>query len=202
MGKLMAKIELKQIQELRSITGLGMMDCKKALEEAGGNIEKAVELLRKKGAAVAQKRADRNTAEGIIQTYIHPGDRLGVMIEINCETDFVARNENMHKFAKDICLQVAAMSPTYVSPEDIEASFLAKERAIFEEQLKDSGKPAHVVEKIVEGQLKKVCAEICLLKQPFIKNEKMTVEQLLQELIAKTGENIRIKRFVRFMIGE
>jgi len=197
----MAKVELKLIQELRTRTGLGMMDCKKALVETNGDIEKSIILLRKKGAAVAQKRADKSTAEGLIHSYIHPGDRIGVMVEINCETDFVARNENMQKFARDICLQITAMSPSHVSSEDLGAEFLEKERSIFKEQLKDSDKPAQVIEKIVEGRLKKVFAEVCLLNQPFIKDEKMTIEQLLQELIAKTGENIRIKRFVRFVVG-
>jgi len=197
----MAKIDMKLVQELRDRTGLGMMSCKKALEEVGGDIEQAVELLRKKGAAVAQKRSGRDTAEGIVHAYIHPGDRVGVMVEINCETDFVARNENLRTFAKDLCMHIAALKPLYLSPEDVDPKFLEHEKTIFKEQLADSGKPEKVLEKIIEGKINKLYSDICLLKQSFVKNDQFTVEQMLQELIAKTGENIRIKRFARFEIG-
>jgi len=192
---------MKLVQELRDRTGLGMMSCKKALEEVGGDIEQAVELLRKKGAAVAQKRSGRDTAEGIVHAYIHPGDRVGVMVEINCETDFVARNENLRTFAKDLCMHIAALKPLYLSPEDVDPKFLEHEKTIFKEQLADSGKPEKVLEKIIEGKINKLYSDICLLKQSFVKNDQFTVEQMLQELIAKTGENIRIKRFARFEIG-
>lgn len=197
----MAKIDMKLVQELRDRTGLGMMSCKKALEEVGGDIEQAVELLRKKGAAVAQKRSGRDTAEGIVHAYIHPGDRVGVMVEINCETDFVARNENLRTFAKDLCMHIAALKPLYLSPEDVDPKFLEHEKTIFKEQLADSGKPEKVLEKIIEGKINKLYSDICLLKQSFVKNDQFTVEQMLQELIAKTGENIRIRRFARFEIG-
>lgn len=197
----MAKIDMKLIQELRDRTGLGMMSCKKALEESGGDIEQAVELLRKKGAAVAAKRSGKDTAEGIVYAYIHPGDRVGVMLEINCETDFVARNENVKQFAKDIGMHIAALKPLYLSPEDVDSKFLEHEKEIFKEQLADSGKPEQVLAKIIEGKVNKLYTDICLLKQPFVKNDQFTVEQVLQELIAKTGENIRIRRFARFDVG-
>ena len=197
----MAKIEMKLIQELRDRTGLGMMSCKKALEEAGSDIERAVELLRKKGAAVAAKRSGRDTAEGIVYAYIHPGDRVGVMVEINCETDFVARNENLKQFAKDLGMHITALKPLYLAPEDVDSKFLEHEKSIFKEQLIDSGKPDKILDKIVEGKVNKLYSDICLLKQPFVKNDQFTIEQVLQDLIAKTGENIRIKRFARFDIG-
>lgn len=197
----MAKIEMKLIQELRDRTGLGMMDCKKALQESGGDVQKAVELLRKKGAAVAAKRSGRDTGEGIVHAYIHPGSRVGVLVEINCETDFVANNENVVNFAKDLCMHIAAMRPLYLAPENVDETFLEHEKAIFKEQLADSGKPEQVLGKIIEGKINKLFSDICLLKQTYIKNDQFTVEQMLQELIAKTGENIRIKRFARFEIG-
>lgn len=197
----MAKVDMKLIQDLRNITGLGMMDCKKALEEANGDLDKAIELLRKKGAAVAAKRSDKETAEGIVHAYIHPGSRIGVLIELNCETDFVARNENMLKFAQDMCLQITALKPLYISPEQVDEKFLSHERDIYKAQMKDSGKPDKIVDQIIEGKINKLYTEICLLKQQFIKNDQQTVEQALQELIAKTGENIKIRRFARFEIG-
>lgn len=197
----MAKVEMHLIQELRDRTGLGMMDCKKALEETNGNIELAIDVLRKKGALVAAKRSGRETAEGIVHAYIHPGDRVGVLLEINCETDFVAHNDNVKQFAKDVSMHIAALKPLYLAPEDVDAAFLEKEKSIFREQLAGSGKPAQVLEKIVEGKVNKLYSEVCLLKQFFVKNDQLTIEQVLQELIAKTGENIKIKRFVRFEIG-
>ena len=197
----MAKIEMKLIQELRDRTGLGMMSCKKALVETGGDVQKSVELLRKKGAAVAAKRSGKDTGEGIIHSYIHPGARIGVMVEINCETDFVARNENITTFAKNLCMHIAAMKPLYLSQDQVDEKFLEHEKSIFKEQLADSGKPERILEKITEGKINKLFSEICLLNQSFIKNDQFTIEQVLQELIAKTGENIRIKRFARFEIG-
>lgn len=197
----MAKIDMQSIQALRDRTGLGMMDCKKALEETNGDIEQAIDVLRKKGALIAAKRSGRETAEGIVHAYIHPGDRVGVMIEINCETDFVAHNENIKQFAKDICMHIAALKPLYLSPEQVDPTFLEHEKSIFTEQLAGAGKPAQVIDKIVEGKLNKLYSEVCLMKQTFVKNDQFTIEQLLQDLIAKTGENIKIKRFARFEIG-
>lgn len=197
----MAQIDLKLIQELREKTGLGMMDCKKALVEANGDVEKAIEQLRKKGALVAAKRGDNVTAEGIVHAYIHPGSRIGVMIELNCETDFVARTEDMSRYAQDICMHIAAMNPLYLSPEEVDPKFLAHEKSIMMDQLKDSGKPEKIMEQIVEGKVNKLYSDICLLKQSFVKNDQLTIEDLIKELIAKLGENIRIKRFARFEIG-
>lgn len=198
----MAKVDIKLIQELRERTGMGMLDCKKALEETGGDVEKAIEILRKKGAAVAKKRSDKDTAEGIVHAYIHPGSKIGVLIELNCETDFVAKTEDMTKLANNICMQIAAQKPLYISPENVDANYIEKERSIRKEQLKESGKPENVLDKIVEGQINKLYSEICLLKQAYIKDDKKTIEEVLQETIGKTGENIKINRFERFEIGE
>lgn len=189
------------IQQLRDRTGLGMMDCKKALEETDGNLEQAVDLLRKKGALVAAKRAEKTTAEGIVQAYIHPGNQVGVLLEINCETDFVARTEALKQFASDLCMHIAALKPLYLSPEHVDEKFLEHEKAILKEQLLQSGKAEKFIDKILEGKLQKLYSEICLLNQPFVKNDQLTVDQMIQELIAKTGEKIHIKRFVRYEIG-
>lgn len=197
----MAKIDIALIQQLRERTGLGMMDCKKALEESNGDIEKAIELLRKKGAAVAAKRSDKTTAQGLVHAYIHPGAQIGVLIEINCETDFVARTDAIKELAHDICMHIAAMKPLYLSEADIDPKFLGTEKEIIKEQIAKSGKSGSILEQIVEGKLKKVYSEVCLLDQTFIKNDKLTIKQLLQELIAKTGENIKIARFARFEVG-
>lgn len=197
----MATITLELIQELRERTGAGMMDCKKALQETAGNMEKAIEVLRRKGAAVAEKRAGNATAEGIVHAYIHPGARVGVLVEIDCETDFVARTQEFKQFATDIGMHIAAFNPKYIAPEEIDKAFLDKERAQFAAELADAKKPASVIEQIVEGKLKKLYASICLINQPFVKNDKLTVEDVLKELIGKLGENIKIKRFARFEIG-
>lgn len=197
----MPKIDIALIQKLRERTGLGMMDCKKALEESDGDIDLAIEILRKKGALTAAKRSDKETAEGIIHAYIHPGSRVGVLIEINCETDFVANTENMKQFANDVCLHIAALKPLYLSPEQVDPKLLEHEVDVFTAQLKESGKPDKVITQIVEGKVKKLYSEICLLNQTFVKNDQFTIDDLLKELIAKTGENIRIKRFARFEIG-
>lgn len=197
----MAKIDLDLIQKLRTITGLGMMDCRRALEESNGDIDKAIEILRKKGAAVAANRAERQTAEGIVHAYIHPGSRIGVLLEIDCETDFVARTDDMKQAAHDICMHIAALKPLYVSPAEVDAKFLEHERELYKDQMKDSGKPEKVVEQIIEGKVKKLYSEICLLNQTFVKNDQKTIDDVVKELIAKTGENIRIKRFARFEIG-
>ncbi len=198
----MAKIDAKLIQELRNRTGLGLMDCKKALEATGGDIDNAVDELRKKGAAIAAKRSGKDTQEGLVYAYIHPGDQVGVLLELNCETDFVARNEEVKKFAKDIGMHIAAMKPLYLTPEDIDEKFLEHEREIIKAQLADAGKPEKIVNQIMEGKLKKLYSDICLLPQPFVKNDQLTVQEVLQELMAKTGENIKIKQFVRYEIGD
>ena len=197
----MAKVSLAAIQELRRITGLGMLDCKNALEATDSNIEKAIEELRKKGTSIAGKRAANATTEGIVVSYIHPGDQTGVLIELNCETDFVARTATTKAFAYDIAMHIAALKPLYIAPEDVDSAFLAKEEEIAREVLKNEGKPAAMIDKIVEGKMKKIYSEVCLLQQFFVKDDKKTVEELLKELIAKTGENIRIKRFARFEVG-
>lgn len=200
--KHMSKVSKELLQELRDHTGLGLMDCRKALEETGGDFDQALDLLRKKGAAVAAKRADKETGEGLIKAYIHPGDRLGVLLEINCETDFVANTESVRQFAQDLCLQIAANKALYVSPEEVDPIFLEHERGIFKEQMAGSGKPEKIIEQVVEGKVKKLYSDICLLEQTFIKNDQLTVKAVLQELIAKTGESIRIKKFCRFELGK
>lgn len=194
----MAKIDLDLIKQLREATGLGMMDCKKALEESDGDIEKAIEILRKKGAAVAAKRSGKDTHEGLVHAYIHPGSQVGVLLELNCETDFVARTEDIKRFAQDICLHIAALRPLYLAETDVDPKFLEHEKEILKEQLAGSGKPEKMLEQIVEGKIKKLYSEICLLKQQFVKNDQITVEEALAELIGKTGENIKIRRFSRF----
>lgn len=197
----MAKIDIAKIQQLRDLTGLGMMDCKRALEETDGDIEKALELLRKKGAAVAAKRATKTTSQGLVQAYIHPGNQVGVLIEINCETDFVANTEDIKQFAHDICLHIAALKPMYLSPDEVDPKFLEHEKEIMKEQLANSGKPAKVIDQILEGKVAKLYSDVCLLNQTFVKNDQLTVDDVLKELIARTGENIKIRRFARFQVG-
>lgn len=197
----MAKIDIKLIQEVRERTGAGMLNVRKALEEANGDVEKSIEILRAKGAASAEKRAGRNTAEGIVQAYIHPGDQIGVLIELNCETDFVARTDEMKNLARDLCMHIAAFKPMYLKPEEVDIKFLEHEKSIFRSQLADSGKPEKIIEQIVEGKVNKLYTEVCLLKQPYIKNDQLSVEDILKEVIARTGENIVIKRFARFEVG-
>jgi elongation factor Ts len=197
----MAKITMELIQQLRDRTGVGMMDCKNALNESGGDLEKAIEILRKKGAAIAAKRSSNITVEGLVHAYIHPGSRVGVLLEVDCETDFVARTDALKQFAADVCLHIAAMRPLYVSPEEVDSQLLNKERAIFKEQLAASGKPEKIIDQIVEGKITKYYTEICLLQQPFVKNDKVTVDDVLKDLIAKLGENIKIRRFARFEVG-
>ncbi len=197
----MATIDKKLIQRLRDITGLGMMDCKNALEETGGDIEKAIDILRRKGAAVAAKRSDKETAEGVVHAYIHPGSKMGVLVELNCETDFVANTEDVKRFVQDLALHIAAMKPLYITPDQVDPKFLEHEKSILKEQLADSKKPEQILNKIVDGKLQKLYSDICLLEQPFVKNDQFTVGQALQEIIGKTGENIKIKRFSRFEIG-
>jgi len=197
----MVKISLDLIQRLRERTGVGMMDCRKALEATDGDVEKAVEILRKKGADVAAKRAGNATSEGLVQAYIHPGSRIGVLVEIDCETDFVARTNDMKQFANDVCLQIAAMKPLYLNPEDVDPQYLNKEKEIMRSQLADSGKPEKVLNQIIEGKLFKLYSDICLMKQSFVKNDQLTIEDLLKDMIAKLGEKIIIRRFIRYEIG-
>lgn len=198
----MAKVDKESILKLREITGVGMMDSKKALEETNGDMEKAVELLRKKGAAVAAKRAERATSEGIIHAYIHPGSRVGVMVEVNCETDFVARTDAIKDFAHDLCLHITALKPLYLNPEDVDSKFLEHEKDILREQLVSSGKPEKIINQILDGKINKLYEDICLIKQSFVKNDQLTIADVLNELMAKTGEKIQIKRFARFELGE
>lgn len=198
----MAEISAKLVKELREKTGTGMMDCKEALAASGGDMTKALEFLRKKGLATAQKRAGRATSEGAIAAYIHLGAKLGVMVEINSETDFVAKNEQFQEFAKNIAMHIAASNPLAIRPEDVSAEIVAKEREIYAAQAKETGKPEKVIEKIVEGKLKKFFEDNCLLQQPYVRNPDITVGDLLNDLIAKIGENISIRRFVRFQVGD
>ena len=198
----MAEIAAKLVMELRGKTGLGMMDCKKALQETGGNIDEAVDYLRKQGMAAVEKRAGRQASEGLITSYIHPGDRLGVLAEVNCETDFVARTENFQKFVKDVAMHIAASRPLVVERDDLDNVVIERERAIYLEQAKNEGKPDHIAEKIVTGRLEKYYQEVCLLEQPFVKNPDQTVKDLVVELTAKVGERITIRRFACFRLGE
>lgn len=197
----MSKISLELIQQLRERSSMGMMDCKKALEESAGDMEKAIEILRKKGASVAAKRGDNATAQGMVHAYIHPGAMVGVLVEINCETDFVARSEAFQKFAQDVGMHIAALTPLYLTPEEVDHTFLEKEKQLMREQLAEEGKKGDFVEKILEGKVKKLYSDVCLLQQKFVKNDKITVDEALKELIGKVGENIKIRRFVRFQIG-
>jgi elongation factor Ts len=198
----MAEITANLIKDLRERTGAGMADCKKALVESDGDSEKAIDYLRKKGLAKAAKKAGREATEGAVVSYIHGGGRIGVLVEINCETDFVARNEDFVAFTKDVALQIAAMNASYVRKEEVSEDAIARERSVLVAKAMESGKPEAIAAKMVEGQISKWMKEICLLDQAFVKNADKTVEQVQQELIAKIGENIRIRRFVRFELGE
>jgi elongation factor Ts len=189
------------VKELRDKTNAGMMDCKKALTETAGDMEKAIDLLRQKGLAVAQKRADRATKEGVVECYIHAGGKLGVMVEVGCETDFVAKTDDFSAFARDIAMHIAASNPVAVSREDVPAELIDREKEIYKAQALDSGKPENIVEKMVSGKVDKYIAEVCLMEQKFVKNPDLSIQDLLNELIAKMGEKISIKRFARFQIG-
>jgi len=196
------KVDLELIKELRARTGAGVLDCKNALIETEGDIEKAIEVLRKKGIAKAAKKVGRQTNDGVIMAYIHPGNRIGVLVEVNCETDFVARTEDFQKFAREIAIQIAAMSPVAVSRDSVPEEVLEKEKEIYREQAMSMGKPEHVVEKIVQSKLENFLKEKVLLEQPYFRDNKKTIEEFVKENIAKFGENITIKRFVRFELGE
>ena len=195
-------ISAEQVKALRDQTGAGMMECKKALLEADGDFEKAVTLLRQRGLAAAAKRADRKTQEGIIGHYIHAGGRLGVLAEVNCETDFVAATEEFQELVRDIAMQIAASNPTYVRREDVRQEEIEREKEIYHNQAQLAGKPEKVMERIVEGKLNKYYSEVCLYEQPFIKDPELTVEELIKAKIAVLKENIAVKRFARFKVGE
>jgi elongation factor Ts len=192
-------ITAQMVNSLRGQTGAGLLDCKKALTEANGNVEEAITILRKKGAASAAKKADRTTKEGLIESYIHHSGKVGVLIEVNCETDFVARNDGFKAFVKDLCLQISATSPLYVSRDQVPEDEIAKEREIAAAQVQ--GKPPAAAQKIVDGKLEKHYSTVCLLDQPFVKVPDKSVKELLTEAIAKTGENIQVRRFVRYQLG-
>lgn len=194
-------VSADKVKELRDKTGVGMMTCKKALEETGGDLEKAVEALRKSGAAAAEKKIGRSTGQGLVEAYIHPGGRVGVLLEVNCETDFVARTDDFRNFVHDVALHIAAAAPVSVSRDEVDPKLLESEHAIYMDQARASGKPEAVWPKIVEGRMEKWFAEFVLLDQPFVKDPDRTIQSLLTDLIAKLGENTRINRFVRFQIG-
>ena len=195
-------ITANQVSELRARTGAGMMDCKKALAETGGDIDAAIEHLRKSGIAKAEKKSDREASEGLVHSYIHPGGRVGVLIQVNCETDFVAKTDDFQNLVKDLAMQVAAASPRGVRREDIPETVVAKEREVFAAQLADQKKPAEVLERIIQGKVDKFYAETVLLEQPFIKDDSKTVDHLVKEVSGKLGENIVVRRFARFALGE
>ena len=195
-------ITAEQVKQLRDKTGAGMMDCKAALTEANGDIEKAIEILRKKGLASAAKRAGRATKDGVIGHYIHMGGKVGVIVEVNCETDFVARTDDFQTLAKELAMHIAAAAPVYVKREDVPGQALEKEREIYRAQFAGSNKPAHVIDKIVEGKLESYYAQVCLLDQPSIRDQDVTVKQMIANASAKTGENVTVSRFARFKLGE
>jgi len=198
----MAEVTATLIKDLRERTGAGMADCKKALTEVSGDIEKAIDYLRTKGLAKAAKKAGREATEGAVVSYIYGGGRIGVLVEINCETDFVARNEDFQGFTREVALQIAAMNPQFVRKDEVSQEFVDREREVLLAKAKESGKPEAVVQKMVDGQISKWMKEICLLDQPWVKDADKTIEQVQQELIAKIGENVKIRRFVRFELGE
>jgi len=196
------KTSSQLVKELREKTGVGIMDCKNALQESNGDINEAIDILRKKGIAKSQKREGRITSEGQIQSYIHMGGKIGVLVEVNCETDFTAKTEDFTNFAKNLSMHIAATNPISLYPEDLPADDMEREKEIYRVQALESGKPEKVVEKIIEGKLKKFYSDVCLLEQAYVKDPDKTVRDLLNELKAKTGENVQIRRFVRFKLGE
>ncbi|MCF8052838.1 MAG: translation elongation factor Ts [Desulfobacterales bacterium] len=198
----MTKISADMVKQLREKTGAGIMDCKEALGESGADMDKAVEYLRKKGLATAAKRAGREMSEGLVHAYIHTGGKIGVLVEVNCETDFVAKNEDFADLTKNIAMHIAASNPVGIRPEDVPAEAVEKEKEIYKAQALESGKPENVVDKIVEGKLSKFFKESCLLNQPYVRNPDITVADMLNEAIAKIGENITVRRFTRYQIGE
>jgi elongation factor Ts len=199
---MLAEISPKLVMELRQRTGVGMMDCKKALAETNGDIDQAIEALRKRGAAKAASKADRQASEGLVESYIHPGGRVGVLLEVNCETDFVARTDDFQSLVRGIAMHIAAMSPVAVKRDDIPAALVESERALYTDMVRAEGKPEAIVPKIVEGKLNKWFSEVALLDQPYVKDDKKTVGDLLSEAIARMGENIQIRRFAKFRLGQ
>jgi len=196
------KISMDLIRELRNKTSAGIMDCKQALLEAGGDMQKAQDILREKGSAQLIKRSARDTKEGLIYSYIHSGNKLGVLLEMNCETDFVARTSEFSELAKELAMQIAAMDPLWIKPEDVPEEVIEKEKEIYKKQAEESGKPEKVVDKIVQGRMERYFGEVCLLEQPYIKDPKIKVKDLLAELVTKLGENVKVGRFTRFKVGE
>ena len=196
------EITAKMVSELRARTSAGIMDCKKALTETNGDLDAAIQLLREKGLKASELKGGRTTSEGLIASYIHPGSRIGVLVEVNCETDFVARTEQFQQLTKEIAMQVAAAKPKYISEEDVPASVLESEKEILRTQTLDEGKPEHIVDKIVDGRMSKFFAEACLLEQPYIREMDKTVKQLIQDAIAQLGENIVVKRFSLYVLGQ
>lgn len=196
------EITAELVKKLREKTGVGLMDCKEALKHAAGDMEKAIEYLREKGLAKLQKRMGRVASEGVIASYIHTGGKVGTMVEVNCETDFVANTKEFQEFAKDIAMQITASSPLYVKREDVPEEAKEKEKNIYRKQAIESGKPEKIIDKIADGKMEKFYQEVCLIEQPFIKNQDITVKELLEELIVKMGEKILVNRFVRFQLGE
>jgi elongation factor Ts len=195
-------VSAKQVKELRDRTGAGMLECKKALEETGGDIEAAIDLLRTRGAAKAAKRAEKAANEGVVGHYIHHGGRIGVLVEVNCETDFVANTDDFQALARDLAMHIAASSPLAIRSEDLPQEVVSRERQVYLEQVKEEGKPEHIQEKIVEGKMRKFFQESTLLQQPFVKDPDRTVEELITDVSAKTGEKIEVARFARFAVGE
>ncbi len=195
------EITAKMVKELRDKTGAGMMECKKALVETGGDLESAIKYLREKGIAKAALKADRETKEGIIASYVHAGNKIGVLLELNCETDFVARTDEFKSLGKDLCMQIAASNPKYISRDDVPEDVINSEKEIYKAQAKQEGKPEHILEKIAEGKLNKFFSEVCLLEQPFIKDTDKSVEDVIKLAISKFGENITIGKFIRFEVG-
>ncbi|MEW6077997.1 MAG: translation elongation factor Ts [Thermodesulfobacteriota bacterium] len=198
----MGTISASMVKQLREQTGAGMMDCKEALTGCDGDMEKAVDFLRKKGLAKAAKRAGRETAEGIIDSYIHMGGKIGVMVEVNCESDFVAKTDDFKAFARNIALHIAATNPAGIEPEDVSEAVIERERQVYREQVLEMGKPANMVDKIVEGKIKKFFQDVCLMNQAYVKDPNITIRDYMNETVAKIGESIRIRRFVRFQLGE
>jgi elongation factor Ts len=195
-------VSATDVKKLREMTSAGIMDCKQALAETNGNIEKAIESLRKKGIAKAEKKISRETRDGLIESYIHPGARLGVLVEINCETDFVAKTDDFKKFVRDVAMQIAASNPLVVTRQELSPELIEKEMNIYKTQVMNQKKPEHIAEKIAQGKMEKYYQEVCLLEQSFIKDPNKTIDELNKELIGKLGENIIIRRFVRFQLGE
>lgn len=198
----MGKITAADIKNLRASTGSGMLECKKALTECDGDMEKAIAYLRKKGLAAASKKAGRIATEGLVSSYIHAGGQVGVLLEVNCETDFVARNDDFQTFCRDVAMHIAAMSPLVVSREELNTELVEKEREIYRAKALADGKPEKIVDRIVDGQVNKYYGDVCLLEQKFVKDDKKTIEMVLKELVAKIGENVKIRRFTRYGLGE